>query len=252
MMADLHSGSTNALFPNHPIKFINGINHHPTSIQKKMYKHWIQCAEYTAKMRQGKKMIVLVVGDAREGLHHDRSNIVTHDTREQDKIHIELMEDFLKITRQKGDRVIYLIGTECHTDNSEYEVADTLGAEVYETAKISISGANIWAVHKFGGVGQGLNEGDSYRNKLKQLYFDCIRTKTTPPDAVISAHFHKDLCASFDFDYHLIRGRVLPSWQFKTRYALGVAPFDRNDIGMGFMNITEDGQIKMMRPLLMK
>lgn len=261
-LSDMHSGGSTALFPNYPMTFKhNGEDAQvssPTPQQKRMYEHFIDCGKKIKAQAKGKKIVIVHNGDAIEGHHHGSIQIVTPNYNHQSEIHIALMEDFIKATgfsRKNGDEIHYTSGTESHTGWYEYGISEhfsALGAKFHDELKIKINSREVWFTHHGGGAGKGANEGNGYRNWLRDIYWDNVKQKNEQPDIVVTAHYHKPIYQTFVQDWHTIHGMILPSWQYKTRYAYKVAPFQRNDIGLQTFDITEEGHIAIHKPMLME
>lgn len=262
-LSDLHSGSTTALFPGYQMTFKDGEKDarviSPNPDQRTMYDHWITCADEIRNLSVGKKKIIVHNGDAIEGHHHGSIQNLSSNPKHQNEIHIELMEQFFKrcdFSVQNGDELHYTAGTESHTGWEEYGFSEHfshLGATFQDELILNINGREFWWTHKGPRPGKGPNEGNGVRNWLRDIYFDCLKEKRRPPDMVITSHYHKSHYNSFSDSYsHTIHGIILPSWQYKTRFSYGVAPFERNDIGLSRLLVKSDGDIVVYKPLLLK
>ena len=250
-LSDMHSGSTRALFPQ--FMQFEHTNYSPTDKQKRIYKHWLECAKWVADHRRNKKLIIVHNGDAIEGIHHQTFELVSAKWDDHVEVHLELMDKFLRTCGYgEGDELHYVSGTEAHTADKEREIAEDLGASYQHDLKLKINGRKVWYTHHGAHPGYGYTKGDGYRNWLKTLYWSNKHDNREVPDIVISSHFHKPIYNTFVYDYSTIHGLVLPSWQMKTRYAYRVAPFQQNEIGMSFIDITEFGYINVHKPLLLR
>jgi hypothetical protein len=262
-MSDMHSGSVYSLFPDRILHLRTNKNHTPTAIQRKMYDHWKACAAYVKRERKGKNVILVHNGDAIEGVHHNSLDHITPQWSDHVQIHIELMGDFRKMAGiTASDKMYYVSGTESHTRDEEGGIAEHFDAEpaeeiagkvyrLHHELKLKINGREVWYTHHGANAGKGANEGNGLRNWMRDIYWDMKREGKTPPHMIYSSHFHKTTYTSYVQDYHTIHGKILPSWQQKTRYALRVAPFQRNDIGMSIDFINADGDIRIMPPMLL-
>ena len=263
-LSDLHSGGTTALFPSRFMQFEH-TNHTPTDKQKEMFAHFAHCAEIIAKQRNKKRLIVIVDGDAIDGVHHGSLQIVTQQKTEQRDIHIDLMDFFLrevKFNKNKGDKLYYVTGTEIHVNGNENIIGEDLEAEkngelyAFDMLDIEINGRRVWAAHHGTAAGKGANKGNALRNGLKNLYFDCLNEKITPPDLYVTGHVHDPFYETYNQwsgdDIHVLHGIILPSWQQKTRFAYKVAPTARNKIGLAHFEITAKGDILQPKFELMK
>lgn len=264
VLSDMHSGGSTALFPNKQWWFDADRNHTPSAKQVEMFKHFDKCAQYARVNSHNKRHIIIHDGDAIEGAHHNTIQIVTPVLDEQAKIHVDLMSHFMKKSRfdgRKGDKLYYVKGTETHTREKEREIAERMkaqknedGSHIFDFLELEVNGRLIWMLHHGKSRGRGPAEGNSLRNWLRDIYFDCVKTARRPPDVVISAHSHTPTYNAYvisrDNGYHMIHGLICPSWQSKTRYAWKVAPTERNEIGAVFLEIRADGEIRM--PMILK
>lgn len=251
VLSDTHAGGTTALFPNRSMEFGNSHdghrNHTPNSKQQKIYSVFERAAKY-AKANKSGRMVLVHNGDAIEGIHHHALQIVSHVWQDHIEIHKELMTDFISksgFQRNKGDKLFYTIGTESHTGNAEYEIAEELNADgVFQHVEIDVNGRKVWFLHHGPMKGKGANEGDTLRTFLKNIYWTCKKNNENPPDVVFTGHTHTPCYNTYVFDFHTIHGIICPSLQSKTRYAYAVAPVERNEIGVAFLKIKADGTIE--------
>lgn len=259
-LSDMHSGGMTSLLPDYPIELKYGkevLLTRPTPAQKAMYQHWLKSAERIKTEAKGKRLVIVHNGDAIEGNHHYTIQLISPLTDHHKQIHVELMEEFLKrcgFSRKNGDNLHYTSGTESHTGWSEGTIADEfdhLGATFDDELILNLNGREIWYSHHGAAAGGGANEGDAYRNWLKRVYWDCKKQGRKIPDLICSAHYHKSIKQSYEMDYHVLHGMITPSWQKKTRFAIRVAPFEKNDIGYSPVIITADGDMRFPRPFLL-
>jgi hypothetical protein len=255
-LSDMHSGSTTALFPN---RFWQGEhnNHTPTQQQKSIWEHFEYCAKLIKQKRNGKKLIVVHDGDALEGVHHGSLQAITMLKNEQVEIHTDLMDYFLSAVgfTKRTDKLYYTLGTEVHTDDNEELCADDLGAEenpegghVFGLLELTVNKRLLWFTHHGPTSGKGANQGNAFRNFLRDIFFDTIKNGDTPPDFVVTGHVHDPLYQMFvqnyKDSYHVVHGIINPSWQMKTRFAYKVAPVTKNKIGLSLFEITSTGDIR--------
>jgi len=250
----MHSGGSTALFPKRFWQFKH-VNHTPTAEQKAMFDHWSKCAAVIKKVRTGKKLIVVHDGDAIEGSHHGSMQVITALESEQIAIHCDLMDYFMRRVGFSGsDELYYVTGTEVHTNDGESLIGNDLGAVpagedlyAFDELKLTINGKRLWFVHHGPRRGKGANRGNSLRNWLRNLFYECVSEGEEPPHYVITGHVHdpdwNDYIGRLNGQYHKIHGLICPSWQMKTRYGYKVAPMQRNKIGLQYFVITRDGII---------
>ena len=198
-------------------------------------------------------MIVLHNGDAIDGWHHGTTQVLTTQPAEQADLHVYLMRKFLRAAGfdpARGDKLIYIKGTEVHTGETEEKIALTLGAEylqAHDFVDLSVNGRRIWFTHQGPNSGSGHMAGDALRNWLKYLYWQRVNDRQYVPDLVVTGHYHKATYNSYvqtrNDEIIAIHGLILPSWQMKTRYTYSKVPTVTNKIGAVFMEITAAGGI---------
>jgi len=253
-ISDMHSGGSTALFPNYMMQFENA-NVSPKDEQKDMFAHWTACAEEIAKVRKGKRLLIVHDGDATEGWHHNTSQVVTMLENEQIRIHTELMDHFLQIVKfGSGDDLYYVKGTEVHTNGSENVIGEDLDATpcgefyAWEELKLEENGIRLWFTHHGPIAGDGANFGNSFRNWLKnKIFYECVNNGVPIPHYIITGHTHKpcwtDYVGRHERKYHRLQGLICPSWQKRTRFGHRAAPLQLGDIGLQYFVISKDGLI---------
>lgn len=264
-LSDMHSGGSTALFINRQWQD-EYQNHTPTERQRRIYEVFEQCMEYAKAKRENKRLIVVHNGDAIEGLHHNSIQVAVMNKKSQAAIHTELMDTFLtaaSFDRDRGDRLFYVRGTEVHVEDMENDIAADLGAEpkdpatgvfVYDHLELNVNGRKVWYVHHGKDRGKGANEGNTLRNWLRDIKYDCEKVGVEPPDLIFSGHTHTPGYNTFVYrkgdGFNVLHGVICPSWQEKTRYGYKVAPVERNEIGAVFVEVTAGGDIRIPRFIL--
>lgn len=254
VMSDLHVGSIFALTVGRVWQGRQTGEIHPTSSQIKIRKQFIDFAGAVKTARKGKAVCLVINGDVIDGDHHHSGDVFTVDMLEMSDLAIEIIAEFQKmIGWQRGDELRITLGTDIHTKNLEDYIGRELNAvpdgdfHTHDLLKLNINGVLAWFVHHGPRLGMGANEGNSLRNWLKAIYYDCIKDGTRHPDIVFTGHVHQPGYAPYEtrekMVYKLMHGIITPSWQMKTRYAHMAAPVAKNKIGGVYQLITADGMI---------
>lgn len=265
--SDLHSGGTTSLFP-HYKDLPNGYwqfkhtRYTPSGKQCEMAAHFDHCADVINKQRKGKRLIIVGNGDLIDGKHHQTLQLATHNTDEQNEIHIWLMKRFFKrvgFDKSKGDLYYVVSGTETHTAEKEDYIAEELGAEqsplgedLFDFLPLEINGRMFWFLHQGAGPGKGTNMGNALRNWLGHKYWECLEKNWRMPDMVISGHYHVPVYNTFVRNGKTIHGLICPPFQTRTRFGYKVAAAEKDNIGIATVSIKADGTICMPDFLLMK
>ena len=255
-MADMHSGSPYSLFPNKQMQLVS-TNHSQTPLQKIIRGQFDEVCDFVKSIRTGKRVIVINMGDAIEGLHHSTKEVITQYLVYQQKIHVELMTE-LSDRIGGWDKLIYINGTPAHAGEAEFEIAKDLGAEYYRQSldegdegestwpelRAMIEGTNkiMWAAHHGPAAGRELSRGVSLRNKLKEIYYRCMATGKVHPDFVVWAdkHEHRHGMWEDERNGHIIHGFICPSWKAKDSYVYKVAALEDPNIGALVLEVGED------------
>lgn len=222
-----------------------------------MYEHFLKCALFVRESAVGKRIKIINNGDAIDGNTYGSQQLMVTNPKHQSEIHIELMETFLDacgFSVKNGDELYYVSGTESHTGWEEYGIKDRLqdwGAQYTDELRLTINGKRFWWTHQGAKPGKGTNEGNPLRNFARDVYWDCVKEKIAPPHVLSTSHFHKSSYDCYNDSYsHTTHIEVLPSFQMKTRFGIKASPFQRNDIGMAFNEVTAAGDIRILDPML--
>lgn len=256
-ISDTHVGGTTALFPHFNELPLGGwqFQHNrvtPSEKQNELALHWDYCADWVLQNRK-ERLIIVLNGDLIDGVHHNSLQLTTHVPHEQAEVFIWLMNRFLKrsgFSKNKGDLLYIVTGTESHTGDIEYKIGEEIGAEphdhlgAYDFLPLEINGKLFWFLHQGANVGKGPNKGDSIRNWLKAKYWELLEEKERIPDFVISSHYHQPFYNSYERPTMTMHGMVTGSFQLKTRFGIKVAAAEREHIGMWPIEISGEGEIR--------
>lgn len=265
----MHTGSTTALFPHHKILKdgfwqFKHTRYVPSGLQCDLWTHFEKSAAAiaTKQKKERKRLIVVVDGDATDGDHHGTLQLATRNPLEQKDIHVFIMTWFLNkigFAKNKGDLLFYVSGTETHVGEIEDVIAEEMNAErpafssgVFDFLPLEINNRLLWFLHHGRSPGTSYNKGDAIRNFLKRIYWEYTDKGKRVPDAVISGHYHVPVKTSYDYDWNIMHGMILPAWQTKTRYGYRVAPSESNKIGMAEIDISADGLMHFPKPDIME
>jgi hypothetical protein len=243
-IADFHSGSPYALYPNKQLQ-LKGGNISPNPLQSIIYRHFVETCDKVRELRKGKRLIIKVVGDAVEGIHHATKELITPYCIDQKTIHLEIMTELMeRVKFSKGDTLYYVDGTPAHAGETEYAIADDLGAipfmvgsgendglRTWPIIKGKINGVEVWTAHHGSGAGAELARGNALRNKLREIYYGCKADGLSIPRVVVMADRHEHRHERFERKDEIIDGFLLPAWKVKDGYIYKISPFARPSIG---------------------
>lgn len=234
--SDLHCGSPVGLMP--PKQFqLRSANVTPTKQQRNIWK------QFKAFFDIEGPRTVIFDGDLVEGVHHNNKQITTQYMQEQEQIAIEAIDRVLK----KDDRVYFVDGSAVHADESEERIARDFSAYpfapptryTWPSLKYKTAIGELWVAHKGPGTGEGANEGNSLRNKVKQLMVEEIKFGRTPPRMVVFAHRHIKTHVQVDLGNYHADAWILPPFCAKSEFGFGVSPFSVTQVGGLVLRISD-------------
>lgn len=266
-VADTHCGSSMGLIKPDPFPLHDGGEYNPSPLQNVIWSVWEAGWSRVAQERKGKKLIIVHVGDASEGLHHQTTQIISSRIEEHEQIHIDCMDWAMqkaKFNSKNGDALYYISGTEEHAGNgsrSEENIAKDLDGVVsmnenrhtWDLIRKEIYGVEFDISHHGGNLGNSImTDTNPLYNRLKIIYSDCLDTKQTIPDVWVRAHIHRYGHALYEGRQKAMHGFILPCFQASTGYVYRRYNNRRLplDIGMVWMNVDKSGIVSWDKELL--
>lgn len=228
-----------------------------------IWQQWVEAWE-TVKALRGRNGRVVIIhnGDAIDGNHHRTVELVTPNTEEQERIHIEAMDwviRFLRLKPSNGDRMYYVAGTEAHVlagSSAEERIArdfahlvppavapsaNSDGRYLRHHLLAKISEVPFDVAHHNGGVGmRAWTKSNPLRQRLLSLYFQALEYNLTLPRFWIRSHHHRFIHDRIRRERGVIDGFVTPAFQLKTHFGHKVANLELASIGMLIVEIDGD------------
>ena len=232
----------------------------PNQLQKVIYKQYAEATELIGEHRKNKRLIPVFVGDATEGIHHGSMQHVTARTSEHEMIAADAIDNGLQLMGfgEKHDRFYMVAGTESHVGESEERIAkDIEGIIPYQKAPIEdkvtrwcwpllpikVNGVLGLVAHHGPGGGNGANEGNPLRNRLKNIVFSRLARGKEIPRFIVFGHRHTKQHVQFELEDILVDGFILPSFQGKTDWFYSIDAMAFTNIGMLQMDINTNGEL---------
>jgi len=256
-LADLHVGSPFALCPPTWNLPDGATPLNPNELQSIIRAHWQACWDKLAALRKGARLIVVLAGDACEGLHHDTVQVTTARLEVQEQMAVAVMNEGLaraKFSLRKHDTLRCVAGTGAHDGGggaSFERVARALtdydgdGRVSRESDDFTVNGVRFLVAHKPGsGPGSRTQTlGNAYQNWLRSLYLGALEAGGCAPRYVLTAHFHQYLTRSVyrTSGEVALTGVSLPAWKVKDEYVFSVNPFGLAQVGMVALEVQPDG-----------
>jgi len=268
-LADTHCGSTVGLMPP-SYTTIDGVIQIQTFTQKILWQQWVECWDNIAIMRKRKRLIVVVNGDATDGVHHDMIQIGSGNNEDHTNIHINCMDYALqkaKFNADKGDLLYYIMGTPSHCGRSNsltnrvakdldaVPVPESFDKENQEYRRfywqhllLKIHGKYYDYAHE--GVPSGRRawtKGNSFRSWITSNMMNNIGyfKGEKMPRVYWRAHRHVHTATGIVKLYgYESEGIILPSFQAKTQFANKKYSTDISDIGLYASELDVNGRVE--------
>lgn len=275
-IADPHVGSIYGLHPNYIKRngqwvtvdeaggwyYKNNPHYYLNSKQVRMWRLYENGINELAAIRKQRDcdMLILVMGDAIDGDHHQTHQLTTRNEAEQMMAFSEMMKWTLEkvgfdATR---DKLAVIEGTESHTRDNEEVIGQMLpahkftgGASCTPFIEMDIQGKLFWFYHHGVHAGYSYNRGSGLYNYIKRIYVDRKLNDKRPPNFVMTADKHDREHQTYRHNGHEIHGLILPPFQDKTRFVnkLPNAIVNTTKVGLSPI-IVENGQINVLPPYM--
>lgn len=225
VLSDLHCGSSYGLLPP-GIQMQEGQVISPNPLQEYLWKCWEDWQGDWFQDKIGEDPFVLIInGDATEGVHHGTKEIVSPDPSD----HRLIAYHALAPLAEKADKVFMVEGTDCHTANSEHKLAFDLGAVrpsknkylgAWRTLRIKIHDCPCMFYHHISTTKRVYLEASQLSIELRNGQLESVRAGFEPHKVLGAAHRHR--YGSYEAGDAL--SFVTPPWQGVTRFGRKVVP----------------------------
>ena len=255
-VADLHVGHPFAVCPAE-WTLHDGNAFRPNPLQVIIREHWRATWQRIGVQRKKRRLIVCVVGDAIEGLHHSTTQLITARTDTQEAMAVAVLEEGLALAhfgRGSGDVLRYVTGTPAH-DGQGAQSAERITrfltgytGDVRQSCdywRASVHGVLFDVAHR-PGSGPGTRNwvrGNAFQGWLKSLYLDALELGQSPPRYVIRAHRHvyTERYVHNGAGEIVTTGYILAPWMGKSEYVYAVSPEAVTSIGALVIDVDGDG-----------
>lgn len=238
VVSDLHVGSAFALCPE---RFDLDSESH---VRDFIRQSW---AKFTADAIKRGPFVLVVNGDATEGIHHGGKELVLKSQVKQWRAAIEALRPLLK----HAAATYITEGTECHTLDDEADLAEELGAVrgpdgySHRRLKLRVNGLTHSFTHHIGTSARPWTETTALMAALVSEQNQCRQAGESVTDILVCAHRHtgahvwteSGICAT------------TASWQFPTRHVGKVVAHARPVIGGLIIEHEKPGEWPTIRHL---
>ena len=224
LVSDLHCGSTYGLLPP---GFVTGEGNEVkgNAIQEWLWRSWEDVWYRVREHVAADPYIVIVNGDAMEGVHHGTKEVISPDEGD----HLEAAYEVLSALPASP---MYIIeGTECHTRNMEHALAKRLkarpnpntGRAAWDRLPITIAGTPCVFFHHISTTSRAWLRSSALGIFLANEQMHALESRDTVPRVIGCGHRH--VFGSYEGPNGVCV--VTPAWQGITRFGRKVVPSAR-------------------------
>lgn len=215
VVSDLHCGSEVGLSPREfKLRRGNVVSIGGNVCQAWLADEWERAVSRVAEIVNGEPAVLVVNGDATEGVHHhNNADLVAAEIERHLEMAQECLKPLLKICRRR----FVVKGTECHTKELEDLLAERIKAETGKARDkwlIEVHGCLVDAAHHMGVTSRAYLEGSGMSITMGNARVNYARLGQVLPKVFLRAHRH---CGGWFCDGSGMLA-VTGGWQFLTRH----------------------------------
>ena len=274
-------GSITSLMMPKTYELKNG-EYKPNSIQKMLWKRFVQFTAEIKTKREGRILVVASAGESIEGIHHQSTEVISQIISDQIMVATDVWDYFLQevgFDAEEGDKLYFLAPTDAHAGTrSAYEevLANDLDATPFVSPKKGGGGGLFthpslsftkygvrFLIQHHAPVSSGTRvhtKGNALRCYLRSLISEYKERNMPIPDYFIFGHYHqyieervilnKDLGEWGDKKVEVI-GILAPCWQAPTTYIFRIGKINTpSTIGGIYIEVNQDGTHKHYVPFV--
>lgn len=235
-LSDLHCGSTVGLCPPN-FRMAKGGTYGLNKSQQWLWRQWLDLTEKAIAWIGDNPFALVVNGDLIEGNHHGTTEIWSVNMVDHVNAAIEALEPISK----KADKTFVVVGTECHTREHEYGIAEYLKADpnddapAWDQLNLKLGSYPTRFVHHTSTTSREWLRASRLSIQLTQARSAAHDAGHEAPKMLVAGH-----CHLFDCYQRLDLAAVtLPAWQLLTRHGHKVVPGSVPAVGCVVMDFTD-------------
>lgn len=200
IISDIHAGCGLAICPIDGCPLDDGGTYRPSEVQADwLWPKWLAWwNEWVPKWTEDQPWVLVVNGDAVDGVHHESVTQFTHNLERQEACAVMLLES---VIRARACQAAYFVrGTEAHggkSGQSEERVARSLAERTHKVVgtahgiysrwhlKMRLGFGLIDIAHHIGTTGSMAYETSAVQKELEQLFVNAARWEKEVPDCIV-------------------------------------------------------------------
>lgn len=249
VLGDLHCGSTVALCPP-DFQITDGGKHTLNAAQEWIWEQWLAFNAWLEVSLAGRSYVLVVNGDAGEGVHHHTKQLVSLETCD----HCAMAVNVLRPLADGATETLMVRGTETHVGASdESGIGAQLGARqdtstgrfAADEWELTMNGVRVAFRHHMVTSKRKYLEASGLGIELGNQQLERARTGGDIPQVICAAHRHRFGLYSDAFGMMVVGA----PWQLSTQYAHKVVPGATPTVGAYLLDFggKDDGQLPDVR-----
>lgn len=239
-ISDLHCGSTVGLCPP-DFKMVKGGTYGLNRSQQWLWVKWTKLIADAIASFHGKPFALVVNGDLIDGNHHGTQEIWSVNLQDHVNAAIAVLEPIVA----KAATTFIVVGTETHTKEAEYGIADHLKAVPDNDNQcpahnqlnltVGVHRYPVRFVHHISTTSREHLRASRLSIHLTNARSAAVDAGHTPPKMLVAGHCHvADVYQRLD-----LACVTLPAWQLLTRYGHRVVPSNVPAVGCAAISFDE-------------
>jgi len=223
IISDTHCGCRMALCPPCGIKLDDGGTYQPSEFQLKLWAAWVEFwGEWVPRATRGEPYVVIMNGDAIDGVHHGATTTISNNIEDQ----IEIAHQILTPIAESAAVYYHIRGTSAHVGEQgvhEERLAKRLGAKPNASGQFArwdlwlrVGGCLTHILHHIGTTGSMAYEATAVHKELVEEFNEAARWGKEPPNVIVRSHRHRMIQTLVPTDKGEGIAVTTPGWQGKT------------------------------------
>ena len=225
VIADPHAGSTVGLMPP-DFRTLEGNKIGQNALQEFLWRCWLDCEPWAWSIIGTAPFALVFNGDCTEGDHHGTKQIWSKNITD----HVNCANKLFGPLAKAAAKVFIVQGTECHTNSSEYAIAEKLRAvvnpetvnpedpegspRIFDRLTIDVHGVRCVFRHHIGVTFRSYLSATQFAVTINEEKIEAVNNGEVAPRVVCCAHRHR--YGKWDDGFNLCV--VSPPWQGITRH----------------------------------
>jgi hypothetical protein len=255
VVSDLHIGSNAGLCPPEGYALPDGNRYQQNIYQKTTWRYWVHFWKEIVPKRihNCRKVVVVVNGDAIDGVHHNTTSIMSTSWETQERAAVEVLKKI-----NKYDGMFIVRGTEAHVDvgaQSEERIGRQVGAAKNEIGEYSsyqvwldVEGLLFQFAHHIAVTSSAAYESSAPMREMIAGLTDAMQWDRKLPDVFVRSHRHRFIEVPLPTTRGRIRSVITPGWQLKTPHVERIDRMRMPHIG-GVVFVVENGLCEVKEQL---